>query len=107
MALKPDTVLGAETAHLYLRSVLEKEGIRVILVNPQTVDQALQSMIDIGDRFGVSAKARALVDGLQNRLNLLDEKVGSIAPEERLTVCRVVDWDNDLLYCCGAALFSI
>jgi len=106
MALKPDTVLGAETAHLYLRSVLEKEGIRVILVNPQTVDQALQSMIDIGDRFGVSAKARALVDGLQNRLNLLDEKVGSIAPEERLTVCRVVDWDNDLLYVAGPLSFQ-
>ena len=101
MALKPDTVLGSETAHLYLVTVLEREGIRVILVNPKTVDQALQTMIDLGDRFGVSAEAGALVEGLQNRLNLLVEKVGSIAPEKRLTVSRVLEWDDDLFYVAG------
>jgi len=106
MALKPDTVLGAETAHLYLRSVLEKEGIRVILFNPKTVDETLQTMIDLGDRFGVSAKASALVDGLQNRLNLLDEKVGSIALEKRLTVSRILDWDEDLFYVAGPFSFQ-
>ncbi|MFQ5485221.1 MAG: ABC transporter substrate-binding protein [Desulfobacterales bacterium] len=106
MALKPDTVLGADPAHRNLKPVLAKEGIRVVLVNPQTVDQALESMIDIGDRFGVSAKAYSLVEGLHNRLKSLDEKVSSIAPEKRLTVCRVVDWYDDLLYVAGPLSFQ-
>ena len=106
MALNPDTVLGSETAHLYLITVLEKKGIRVILVNPETVDQALQTMIDLGDRFGLSAQAKALVEGLQNRLNLLDGKVGSIAPEKRFTVSRVLEWDDDSFYVAGPLSFQ-
>lgn len=106
MALKPDTVLGSESAHLYLVTVLEKKGIRVILVNPKTIDEALQTMIDLGDRFRVSAEAGALVEGLQNRLILLDEKVGSIAPEKRLTVSRVLEWDDDSFYVAGPLSFQ-
>jgi len=106
ITLKPDTVLGSETAHMHLITVLEKEGIRVVLINPKTVDEALQTMIDLGDRFEVSAEAEALVERLQNRLKLLDEKVGSIASEKRLTVSRVLEWDDDSFYVAGPLSFQ-
>ena len=38
-ALKPDLVLGLESAHATIRTAIEREGITVILSNPATVDE--------------------------------------------------------------------
>jgi len=39
-SLKPDLVLGLQSAHLALKSRIESRGIPVLLVNPATVDEA-------------------------------------------------------------------
>jgi iron complex transport system substrate-binding protein len=41
-ALKPDWVLGLQTAHRQVKSKLESHGIRVLLVNPLTVEGAIR-----------------------------------------------------------------
>ena len=63
-ALKPDLVLGLETAHRPLKRKLELKGIRVFLVNPITVDEAINAMAVIGDLLGVPEKAEILVAAL-------------------------------------------
>ena len=80
-ALKPDLVLGLETAHGRLKLKLESKGIWVILVNPITVDETINVIAGIGDLLGVPEKAAILVMGLRNRLSVLDARVSTIPKE--------------------------
>ncbi|MBW1725377.1 MAG: ABC transporter substrate-binding protein [Deltaproteobacteria bacterium] len=61
IALSPDLVVGMETAHQAIRSTLESEGIQVILVNPATVEEALDVILAMGEA--------AVLPGLMQRLN--------------------------------------
>ena len=55
-ALKPDMVLGLQTAHHQLKLKIESHGIPVLLVNPTTVDEALADMARIGKMLGAHAR---------------------------------------------------
>jgi ABC-type hemin transport system substrate-binding protein len=56
-ALKPDLVLGLETAHRDLAPLLETRGIRLALCNPATAADALSDMISLGTLLGISEAA--------------------------------------------------
>jgi len=71
VALKPNLVLGLQTAHKQIKLKLESEGIRVILVNPITVDEAITDIARLGAMLGVHRPSEILVELL---LNTLDEK---------------------------------
>jgi iron complex transport system substrate-binding protein len=51
LSLKPDMVLGLQTAHSRLKITLESKGIHVILVNPITVDDAITDIACKGPLF--------------------------------------------------------
>ena len=56
-SLRPDLVLGLQSAHHVLKPKLESRGMQVFLVNPITVDDALKDMIRIGHLLGAPKKA--------------------------------------------------
>jgi iron complex transport system substrate-binding protein len=105
-ALKPDLVLGLETAHSQLKLKLESEGIRVILFNPITVDEAITDMALIGDLLSAGDKSKILVAGLHSRLSLLDARVGAIPRESKVTVSRILDIEDDRFYVAGPLSFQ-
>ena len=87
-ALKPDLVLGLHTAHANLKPDLEAQGIRVILVNPLTVDEALTDIARIGKILGMHEKSKSLVANLRARLSAVKAGVSTIEkerPAERLS----------------------
>ena len=47
-SLKPDMVLGLQSAHDKLKQKIESQGIPVMLVNPTTVDGTLADITRIG-----------------------------------------------------------
>ncbi len=106
LALEPDLILGLETAHQRLKSDMENNGIQVILVNPTSVDAALEVMLRIGELLDASEAARICVQNLRTRLNALDLKVDKIPYEKRLTVCRVLDLENNKLMLAGPLSFQ-
>lgn len=106
LALKPDLVLGLQTAHHQLTLKLESEGIRVILVNPITVDEAIADMARIGELLGAREKAENLVTGLRARLSALDARVSAIPKESKMTVSRILDLEDDRFYVAGPLSFQ-
>jgi len=104
--LKPDLVIGMETAHHRLVSLLKARGIRLILLNPATVADALADIISLGTFLGISEAAETLVNGLKHRMEKLAEQVAQIRLEARLTVSRVLDIEGEQLIVAGPKSFQ-
>jgi iron complex transport system substrate-binding protein len=106
LALKPDLVFGLETAHKLLKKKLESEGIRMMLVNPITVDEAIKDMVRIGELLGANETAENLVENLRTRLVKLDLKVSAIPNEKRITASRILELEDDRFCVAGPLSFQ-
>jgi iron complex transport system substrate-binding protein len=104
--LQPDLVLGLETAHQRLQPELESKGIQVILVNPASVDAALEVILGFGELLDASEAAQICLQNLRARLNTLNRKVAKIPHEKRFTVCRVLDLEGNMLMVAGPSSFQ-
>ena len=105
-SLKPDFVLGLQSAHHQLKLKLESEGLRVMLVNPASLDDALNDMIRIGKLLNVKKNAEILVANLEDRLAAVDAKVNTIAMESRYTVTRILDLEDNNFHVAGPLSFQ-
>jgi iron complex transport system substrate-binding protein len=106
LSLKPDLVLGLQTAHSRLKSTLKPKGIHVILVNPITVDDAITDMARIGELLGARHKSEGLVANLRSRLSAVDARVNAISPENRPTVSRILDMEDNQFHVAGPLSFQ-
>jgi len=104
--LRPDMVMGLATAHQRLAPVFETHGIRLELFNPATVEEALVDMVSMGALLDIPREAQALAQSLRKRMELLDAQVGKLAPDTRLTVARVLDFNNQNLIVAGPRSFQ-
>ncbi len=105
-ALKPDLVIGAASAHLQLKKNLEKLGINTLLTDPASIDDVLGIIEDLGAALGVEEQAIELKGNLKNRLDILDAEVGKIPGEQRLTTCRILEWNEGKVYVAGPKSFQ-
>jgi iron complex transport system substrate-binding protein len=106
IALKPDIVLGLQTAHTQIKLKLESERIRVILVNPITVNEAVTDIARIGEMLGVLQPSEILADHLRSRLSELDNRVSAINLENKLTVIRILDFEDGRFHVAGPLSFQ-
>ena len=106
LALEPDLVLGSTAAHSRLRPDLEAKGIRVMLSDPCTVEEALAVMEGLGERLGAVERAQGCVHSLQKRLQVLDAKVKKVPLSNRLTTARVLDLRNNRSIVAGPLSFQ-
>jgi iron complex transport system substrate-binding protein len=105
-ALKPDLVLGLQTAHRHIKPTLKSQGIRFILVNPLTVEGAIADIARIGEKLGVREVSERLVSALGARLSAVDAAVGKIARKRRQTACRILDMDDGRFHVAGPLSFQ-
>lgn len=105
-ALKPDLVLGLQTAHHKLKPVLESEGIPVMLVNPTTVQDSLDDIARIGKMLGVDAISEQLVADLHSRMSMIAADVNEIPDQHKLSVCRILDLENGCFHVAGPTSFQ-
>jgi iron complex transport system substrate-binding protein len=106
LALKPDLVLGLETAHQHVNPALESQGIRLLLVNPLGVEGAIADIARIGEILGAHEAAGHLVSALDARLSAIDAAVSKIAGKNRKTVCRILDMDDGRFHVAGPLSFQ-
>ena len=104
--LKPDLVMGLETAHNKLKQNLESQGIPVLLVNPTTVSEAIADISRIGKTLGARKKSESLEAGLRGRLSAMDARVNDIATANKPTVCRILDMDDGRFHVAGPLSFQ-
>ena len=103
--LKPDLVIGLETAHRDLVASLKKAGVELKLINPTSVDQAIDKITELGRLLG-AADAGGVVNELKNRLESLDEAVAKVRPGNRVTACRILEFDGECVYVAGPLSFQ-
>ena len=106
IALKPDLVLGLQSAHNPIKLKLESERIRVMLVSPITVNEAITDIARIGEMLGVHRPSEILVDHLRSRLSELDNRVSAINLESKLTVIRILDLEDGRFHVAGPLSFQ-
>jgi iron complex transport system substrate-binding protein len=103
--LKPDLVIGLETAHRGLIASLKEAGIGLKLINPTTVEQAIEKINELGRLLG-AADVGIIVNRLNARLEALDKSVAKISPVDRLTACRILEFDAGYVYVAGPLSFQ-
>jgi iron complex transport system substrate-binding protein len=103
--LKPDLVIGLETAHRGLIASLKEAGIGLKLINPTTVEQAIEKINELGRLLG-AADVGIIVNRLNARLEALDKSVAKISPVDRLTACRILEFDAGYVYVAGLLSFQ-
>lgn len=106
MALHPDLVIGARTAHQQLKATLESQDVDVMLADPESVDDVLDLIEKLGICLGATKTAATLLERLKKRLDILDTKVSRIPIEKRLTACRILEWDEGRIYVAGSLSFQ-
>ncbi len=96
IALAPDLVLGASIHEDQVIPQLEEKGIKVLVLEPKTIDQVLQAFTLVGDITGAKEAAKELVDNMQQRVNIIDDKVNKLTASQKPGVFYVV-WHDPLM----------
>lgn len=82
ISLEPDLVL-ATSAHQKPVEQMEKFDIPSIVIEPDNIDEMLESVMLIGKATGSAEYSKKIVLKLKQRLKRVDEKVANISDEER------------------------
>ncbi len=104
--LRPDMVLGLQTAHCQLKQKIEAQGTPVLLVNPTTVEEAIADIIRIGTMLGAQRRSEKLVAKLRARISAVDARVEEIAEPQKMTVCRILDMEDGRFHVAGPLSFQ-
>ncbi|MCD6507460.1 cobalamin-binding protein [Candidatus Poribacteria bacterium] len=87
LSLNPDLVIA--TADGYNRGVVNKLtslGVSCYVVNPQTIEGILNTMIELGRITGRAKEAQETVERLRRRVEAIRSKVREIPPDRRVKV---------------------
>lgn len=108
IALQPQVVFVSTASQLEaFTKTLEAQGIAVYVSNPKSLDEIFQAMLRLGELFGTTEKAEAVVSKLRVRVSLMRHEDGFAEPEaERKIRKRVfVQISNDPLFTIGKDSF--
>lgn len=100
VGLDPDLVLGTSIHAQSVRPALVERGLKVVLINPETVDDVLEKIVLVGKVTGREEAATALADELRERIEATMDKAQKAENKPR------VYWElsNDL-YTAGPGSF--
>lgn len=91
VSLKPDLVLAVGTAESQLVKGLEGYGMKVLVLQAQTVDQVLEDIELVGKVTGTEKQARELAEDIRSRVEAVRSKTAQIGPEGRARVFWCLD----------------
>lgn len=104
LSLKPDLIIGTPDGYSKERiEMLDRTGIPVFIVNPEKIDEMLETMLLLGKITGANETANQVVKGLRDRVEAVREKTSSIPAEKRLKVFYEIG--HDPLFTVGPGTF--
>jgi iron complex transport system substrate-binding protein len=96
VALKPDVVFAAPIHEAQVIPQLENLGIKVVAINPTTINETYDAIELVGNVTGVQKAADTLVGTMRERINAVTSLVTNLSDEERPNVFYVV-WHDPLM----------
>jgi iron complex transport system substrate-binding protein len=94
LSLDPDLIVATPDGYSQERiGKLEQSGIPIFLVNPQNIDQVLESMLTLGDVTGKEKSAKRTVTNLRFRVQLVRSGVSYVPMENRPKVFYEIGHD--------------
>lgn len=94
--LQPDLVIAANIHQDEITPQLEKLGITVITLDPQTVDEILDAITIIGKATGEEKVATNLVTDMRNRISAIREKAAQVPESQKPRVLYIL-WHDPLM----------
>jgi iron complex transport system substrate-binding protein len=85
VALKPDLVLATDMHQSIIKN-MEDAGLKVLVLNPNTLEEIFDSIVLVGKAAGVENQAVDLTQGLKERVQAVSQKVADISDNQRPTV---------------------
>ena len=84
IALQPDLILATDFHRFDLIPTLEEQGVAVFAVAPQTLQDVLESIQKIGQITGKEAEALELVNGMESKIEGIEEQTEELAERPRV-----------------------
>lgn len=104
LTLEPDVVLAANLhIQLGITAWFESKGIKVVTLDPYTLEDVLDNITLVGKIAGRDSEARDLVSSLRTRIEAVEEKVEGLTEAQRRRVLHVT-W-HEPLYTAGTGTF--
>jgi iron complex transport system substrate-binding protein len=110
IALEPDLILATDFHRFELIPALEEQGFTVFAVAPQTLDDVLESIQNVGKITGKEEEASGLVNEMQSKIEEIEELTQGLGERPRVfyvtwhdpiwTVGRNT-WIDDLIWIAG------
>ena len=86
VALDPDLVLASKGNSKELIYSLKALGIRVFVLDPQTIEEVLEAVDKVGTLTGREAETRVLLDSYRQRLDAVAERIGDLPESDRPSI---------------------
>jgi iron complex transport system substrate-binding protein len=96
VALEPDLILATSVHETKVIPILEKVGLTVVALAPETLDEVLANIILVGKITGRSQEATQLVTGLEERVKVITDKTESLPEGQRPRVFYLT-WHDPLM----------
>jgi iron complex transport system substrate-binding protein len=96
VATEPDLVLVTDMHVAEILPALEQLGQTVVVIDPRSLDEVLDSFVLIGKITGTSSKAAEIVEDLEKRINDIKDKTLKLTVDEKLRVFYVM-WHDPLM----------
>ncbi len=84
VSLDPDLIIMLENAQRRDIKKFKEFGLPVYTINPQSVEDVLETLLELGELTGTKAKAKEIVGKMEERLQSLGDRIGFIEPEDEL-----------------------
>jgi iron complex transport system substrate-binding protein len=95
VAFSPDLILATSIHETKIIPQLESKGLAVLALNPKTIDAVLEAILLTGKVAGVEKNAAELVDGMQQRIKAVTDRVAGLTPEQKMRTFYIV-WHDPL-----------
>jgi iron complex transport system substrate-binding protein len=96
VALEPDVIFIEDFHKNEILPALENLGQTVVMIDPRSLDEVLESFTLIGEITGTSDIAAGLVKGMSDRIKAVTDKTAGLTDEQRLRVFYVM-WHEPLM----------
>jgi len=83
LALEPDLVVAANFHKDTVIPELERRGLNVVLVDPGNIDEAIDSILLVGEKTGTSKEAQRLTSEIRARIKAVTDKVASLSENQK------------------------
>jgi len=97
LAADPDVIFITSTMHVdEILPSLENYGMTVVVIDPRTLDEVLDSYTIIGEVTGTGEKAAEIVNGMSARIKAVTNKTKELTIDQKLRVFYVM-WNEPLM----------